>query len=166
VSQTEYRGFSEANPDAVVVVGENGRIKFANRRVQAMLGYAPSELLGKSPNILVPDPYRRSHPDHIANFMADPTPRMMGGGLTLPKTVDDHRSAAHSLRRPVMGALRERRDRPATPLPGHDRRPPIGGRLASFVRVPCQRTDRHASSLQSLYRQSPLTGAKPSTWPG
>lgn len=83
MSQTEYREFSEANPDAVVVVDEKGRINFANRRVAAMLGYAPSELLGKSPNILVPDRYRSSHPDHIADFMTGPTPRMMGGGLGL-----------------------------------------------------------------------------------
>ncbi|WP_293904577.1 PAS domain-containing protein [Phenylobacterium sp.] len=49
-----YREFSEVNPDAVVVVDAAGRINFANRRVEAMLGYAPSELLGKSPDILVP----------------------------------------------------------------------------------------------------------------
>ena len=56
-SQTGYREFSEANPDAVVIVDEKGRINFANRRVEGMLGYAPSELLGKSPNVLVPDRY-------------------------------------------------------------------------------------------------------------
>jgi PAS domain S-box-containing protein len=83
MSQSEYREFSEANPDAVVVVDENGCINFANRRVEALLGYAPSELLGKSPNLLVPDHFRSSHPSHIARFMTDPTPRMMGAGLDL-----------------------------------------------------------------------------------
>lgn len=81
--QTGYREFSEANPDAVVVVDEHGRINFANRRVEAMLGYAPSELLGESPNLLVPDRFRSSHPSHIARFMSDPSPRMMGAGLDL-----------------------------------------------------------------------------------
>lgn len=83
MSQTGYRDFSEANPDAVVVVDENGRINFANRRVEAMLGYAPDELLGQTPNVLVPDRFRHSHPGHMAQFMSDPTPRMMGVGLDL-----------------------------------------------------------------------------------
>jgi PAS domain S-box-containing protein len=83
VTNTGYRGFSEANPDAVVVVDAAGRINFANRRVEAMLGYSPSELLGKSPDILVPERYSSRHAAHMARFMVDPSPRMMGAGLDL-----------------------------------------------------------------------------------
>ncbi len=84
-----YRGFSEANPDAVVVVDAAGRINFANRRVEAMLGYSPSELLGKSPDILVPERYRSRHAAHMARFMGDPSPRMMGAGLHLAAQCKD-----------------------------------------------------------------------------
>ena len=83
MTQGGYRAFSEANPDAVVVVDRNGRINFANRQVQALLGYAPSELLGNSPDMLVPERYRTSHAGHMERFMADPNPRMMGAGLNL-----------------------------------------------------------------------------------
>lgn len=83
MTQTGYREFSEANPDAVIVVDAAGRIVFANRRVEAMLGYVPSELLGRSPDLLVPERYRGSHAGHMVRFMKDPTPRMMGAGLSL-----------------------------------------------------------------------------------
>jgi PAS domain S-box-containing protein len=83
VTNTGYREFSEANPDAVVVVDAAGCINFANRRVEAMLGYAPGELLGKSPDLLVPERYRSSHALHMERFMGDPSPRMMGAGLDL-----------------------------------------------------------------------------------
>lgn len=83
MTQTGYRAFSEASPDAVVVVDATGQINFANRRVQAMLGYAPSELLGKSPDLLVPERFRSSHAGHMDRFMSDPCPRMMGAGMEL-----------------------------------------------------------------------------------
>lgn len=91
VTPTGYREFSESNPDAVIVVDEAGRISFANGRVEAMLGYRPSELLGKSPNVLVPDRYRSSHSGHMHRFMNDPSPRMMGTGLDLTARRKDGR---------------------------------------------------------------------------
>lgn len=83
MTENSYREFSEANPDAVILVDAAGRINFANRRVEAMLGYSPGELLGQSPDLLVPERYRSSHAGHMARFMNDPTPRMMGAGLSL-----------------------------------------------------------------------------------
>jgi PAS domain S-box-containing protein len=83
LTQAGYRGFSEANPDAVVVVDAAGCINYANGRVEAMLGYAPRELLGKSPDLLVPERYRSSHAGHMDRFLGDPSPRMMGAGLDL-----------------------------------------------------------------------------------
>lgn len=83
MTQTGYREFSEANPDAVVVVDAAGRINFANRRVEAMLGYAPSELLGKSPDLLVPERYRSAHAGHMDRYLSEPSSRMMGAGLVL-----------------------------------------------------------------------------------
>lgn len=83
MTPSDYQEFSESNPDAVVVVDETGRISFTNRRVEAVLGYTPNELLGKSPNVLVPDRYKRAHSGHMDQFKNDPKPRMMGAGLEL-----------------------------------------------------------------------------------
>ena len=54
MSETPFREFYEASPDAVVVVDQTGRINFANIRVEAMLGYLPNELLGKPHSVLRP----------------------------------------------------------------------------------------------------------------
>lgn len=83
MTQRVYREFSESNPDAVVVVDQAGRINFANGRVEALLGYSSSELLGKSANVFVPDRYRSLHSGHMDRFVRDPSPRMMGAGLDL-----------------------------------------------------------------------------------
>jgi len=83
MSETPFREFYEASPDAVVVVDQTGRINFANGRVEAMLGYLPSELLGKPHSVLMPERYRDLHSSHMDRFMNDPSPRMMGAGLEL-----------------------------------------------------------------------------------
>ena len=83
MSEAPFREFYEASPDAVVVVDGTGRISFANDRVEAMLGYQRDELLGQSHNILIPERYRDRHSGHMARFMNDPSPRMMGAGLEL-----------------------------------------------------------------------------------
>jgi PAS domain S-box-containing protein len=83
MSETSFREFYEASPDAVVVVDQTGRINFANSRVEAMLGYLPNELLGKPHSVLMPERYRDLHSGHMDRFMNDPSPRMMGAGLEL-----------------------------------------------------------------------------------
>jgi PAS domain S-box-containing protein len=83
VSETPFGEFYEASPDAVVVVDQTGRINFANSRVEAMLGYLPNELLGKSHSVLMPERHRDLHSGHMDRFMNDPSPRMMGAGLEL-----------------------------------------------------------------------------------
>lgn len=83
MSETPFREFYEASPDAVIVIDQTGRISFANRRVEAMLGYLPDELVGQPLSVLVPERYRDLHAGHMARFMNDSTPRMMGAGLGL-----------------------------------------------------------------------------------
>jgi len=83
MSETPFSEFYEATPDAVVGVDQSGRICFANSQVEAMLGYAPNELLGRPQNVLLPERYRALHSGHMDRFMNNPSPRMMGDGLEL-----------------------------------------------------------------------------------
>lgn len=83
MSETPFREFYEANPDAIVVIDQLGRIDFANSRTEAMLGYLPRELLGKALNILIPERYRNLHSGHVGRFIVHPSSRMMGAGLEL-----------------------------------------------------------------------------------
>jgi PAS domain S-box-containing protein len=83
MSEASFREFYEASPDAVVVIDQRGHINFANIRVEAMLGYLPNELVGKSHRVLLPERYREVHAGHVDRFMSDPSPRKMGSGLEL-----------------------------------------------------------------------------------
>ncbi|MBL8950105.1 MAG: PAS domain S-box protein [Myxococcaceae bacterium] len=73
----------EAAPDAMVIVGQDGRIQLVNGQVERLFGYERSELLGQSVDLLVPERYRGRHPGHRLGYVAEPRTRPMGEGLDL-----------------------------------------------------------------------------------
>ena len=54
-----------------------------NVAAEGLFGYNRAELIGQSIDVLVPERFRRHHPDHRAHFFAEPQPRAMGIGLEL-----------------------------------------------------------------------------------
>jgi PAS domain S-box-containing protein len=75
--------FLEAAPDAIVIVGQDGRILLINGQAERLFGYRPDELRGQPVEILIPDRYRDAHPGHRTLYVADPRPRPMGAGVEL-----------------------------------------------------------------------------------
>ena len=71
----------EEAPLAVLVVGGDGAIKFANRMAVTMFGYARAEFVGKPIHFLVPDDRRPRHADFIAGWFKHPRARPMGADL-------------------------------------------------------------------------------------
>lgn len=69
------------SPDALIVIDEPGRIRFANQTVTQMFGYAPGDLVGKSIDVLVPERFRAKHGSHIAGFVRAPDNREMGARI-------------------------------------------------------------------------------------
>ena len=66
------RGFLDAAPDAVLIVGMDGKIVMANRRVETLFGFAPSELVGQPVESVVPQRLREVLP------VAQPTDAGLG----------------------------------------------------------------------------------------
>lgn len=73
-----YARIFENTPDAMIVVGPDGRIRLANARTLPMLGHRPEELVGQRVEVLVPDSDVAGHVAHRERFMANPHARRMG----------------------------------------------------------------------------------------
>ncbi len=78
-----FRGLLEAAPDAMVIVGQDGRIALVNAQTENLFGYDRSELVGQPVEVLVPDAVRGKHEHHRAAFSRHASPRPMGASLEL-----------------------------------------------------------------------------------
>jgi PAS domain S-box-containing protein len=81
--QMRFRGVLEASPDATVLVDTHGRMVVVNAETERLFGYTREELLGELVETLVPTRFHATHPEHRANYFADPQRRPMGIGLEL-----------------------------------------------------------------------------------
>jgi PAS domain S-box-containing protein len=73
----------ESAAEGIILVDGEGRIAFANGRMEAIFGYAQSELLGQSVELLVPERASALHVRHRADYFARPRARPMGLGKDL-----------------------------------------------------------------------------------
>ncbi len=71
----------ELTPDAIFVVGSDGRILSMNPRASALFGYGIRELLGRTIEVLVPEDLRARHASIRAAYLREPHERRMGTGF-------------------------------------------------------------------------------------
>jgi PAS domain S-box-containing protein len=82
-SERRYAELIDSAPDAIVVVGPDGRIEIVNEQTVKLFGYARAELLGAGLECLLPEELRERHAAHVQRFFAHPAPRPMASGLEL-----------------------------------------------------------------------------------
>jgi formate hydrogenlyase transcriptional activator len=73
----------ESLPDAVLVVGPEGRILEANKQAERMFEYSRGELAGQRVELLIPERFRGAHLHHRDRYQAESRLRPMGAGLEL-----------------------------------------------------------------------------------
>ena len=85
-ADTRLQSVLEYAPNAILVVGMDGRIETANRECERCFGYPRDQLLGRAIEMLVPAPLRDRHTSHREHFFAErfsAEPVRMGRGAVL-----------------------------------------------------------------------------------
>jgi PAS domain S-box-containing protein len=75
--------FLELAPDAIIVADSGGHMLLVNHQTEVLFGYPPSELLGHSVEMLLPNRLSVVHELHRADYLEAPHTRPMGTGLEL-----------------------------------------------------------------------------------
>jgi len=73
----------ESVGNAIVMADGQGKIVLSNLQTEKLFGYKREELLGHSVDLLIPERYRKGHPQHRTIFMEHPCARLMGAGRDL-----------------------------------------------------------------------------------
>jgi two-component system cell cycle sensor histidine kinase/response regulator CckA len=84
--EEEHRGMDwllESVPDALLIVGAQGRIGRVNAQMAEMFGYRPEELVGLPIEALVPERFRATHRRHRRSYERNPRDRPLGTGLDI-----------------------------------------------------------------------------------
>lgn len=82
-AETKFRELLEFAPDAVVGIDKSGLIVLANAQVEQLFGFARSDVLGQTIEMLVPERFRDGHIAQRTKYFNDPRARAMGAGLEL-----------------------------------------------------------------------------------
>jgi PAS domain S-box-containing protein len=78
-----FRDLVDLAPDGVIVCDAEGTMLLVNVAAERMFGFARTELIGHSLEMLLPERARQRHAAHLARFAATPSSRPMGSGLDL-----------------------------------------------------------------------------------
>ncbi|MFO1282225.1 MAG: PAS domain S-box protein [Burkholderiales bacterium] len=87
-SEERFRTVVEASSDPVLVVDRDNRIRFASRASEAVLGWAPADLVGRDLSVLQPERLAAVHLEALRRYAATGTRRLDWRQLT---TIAVHR---------------------------------------------------------------------------
>jgi PAS domain S-box-containing protein len=80
-AEDRFRRLIQAAPDAMLIVGLDGRIVLANEQTERLFGYTAAELIGQPVGLLVAQQSDRQHLGSPESYFAQPEERRMGAGL-------------------------------------------------------------------------------------
>ncbi|HEY1077062.1 MAG TPA: PAS domain S-box protein, partial [Fontimonas sp.] len=82
-SEERFRGLVESAPDAMVIVGSQGRISLVNTQTEKLFGYTRDDLVGRPVEFLIPERFHYEHVAHRDGYIGAPRARAMGEGRAL-----------------------------------------------------------------------------------
>jgi PAS domain S-box-containing protein len=81
--ESRLRATIEGAPMAMLMIDAQGSIVLLNAETERLFGYDRDELRGQKVEVLVPERFRRHHPEHRSRFHTHPEARRMGEGREL-----------------------------------------------------------------------------------
>jgi PAS domain S-box-containing protein len=78
--QQSFRRLLDAAPDAMVIAEQGGTIVLVNVAAEGLFGYGRDELIGAPVEVLIPERFRGTHPEHRRRYAESPKTRLMGAG--------------------------------------------------------------------------------------
>ncbi|MGQ0676684.1 MAG: PAS domain S-box protein [Rhodospirillales bacterium] len=64
--------------DALVAIDQNGRIEAFNKAAEAIFGYAAAEVIGRNVGMLMPEPMRDQHAEHVQRYLKTGEAHILG----------------------------------------------------------------------------------------
>lgn len=80
ISENKINAIIQTAVDGVITINERGLMEMVNPSASRLFGYHPSELLGKSVNMLMPEPEKSSHDTYMHNYYRTGIGRIIGIG--------------------------------------------------------------------------------------
>jgi diguanylate cyclase (GGDEF)-like protein/PAS domain S-box-containing protein len=68
-SEASIRAILDNVVDGIVVIDDHGAIEIFSQGAQRIFGYSGVEVLGRNVNVLMPEPYRSAHDQHLRRYM-------------------------------------------------------------------------------------------------
>ena len=81
--EERFRQVVESAPNAMVMINRQGLIEMVNAQAERVFAYDRKDMLGKSIEMLVPERFRKNHPNLRGSFFGGPVSRPMGAGRDL-----------------------------------------------------------------------------------
>ncbi|PSJ16363.1 sensor histidine kinase [Nitrosomonas supralitoralis] len=73
----------EASPNGIVMTNRDGEIVMVNAATERLFGYSRQELIGGALEMLVPERFRKHHPEYRKSYISESKSRPMGHGRDL-----------------------------------------------------------------------------------
>ncbi|MBI4384496.1 MAG: PAS domain S-box protein [Nitrospinae bacterium] len=82
-SETRLASIMNNVAEGIVTIDERGIVESVNPAMERIFGYQAEELLGKSVNLLMPEPYKSEHDGYIRNYLKTGQAKVLGLGREL-----------------------------------------------------------------------------------
>ena len=82
-SESWLRSLIETTQDALISIDRQGRIAVFNPAAERVFGYTRAEIVGRSVNLLMPEPHASNHDEYIARYEKTGERRVIGRSRTL-----------------------------------------------------------------------------------